>query len=44
MNEMIASELGVAKEDILGKDLFLVNRQPGTIWATGTSLFQAPSW
>ena len=29
---MIAKELGVAVEDILGKDLFLVNRQPGTIW------------
>ena len=28
---MIAKELGVAAEDILGKDLFLVNRQPGTI-------------
>ena len=39
---MIASELGVAKEDILGKDLFLVNRQPGTIWGYGDEFISSP--
>ena len=41
-DEMIASELGVAKEDILGKDLFLVNRQPGTIWGYGDEFISSP--
>ncbi len=31
-DEMVASELGVAKEDILAKDLFLVNRETGRVW------------
>ena len=31
-NQMVADELGVKAEDILGKDLFLVNRQKPSIW------------
>ena len=31
-DDMIAKELGVQKEQILGRDLFLVNRQKGVIW------------
>ena len=31
-NQMIADELGVHAEDILGKDLYLVNRQKPVIW------------
>ena len=29
---LIAKAAGVKEEDILGHDLFLYNRQPGTIW------------
>ena len=39
---MIAKELGVAVEDILGKDLFLVNRQPGTIWGYADEFVSSP--
>ena len=39
---MIAKELGVAAEDILGKDLFLVNRQPGTIWGYADEFVSSP--
>ena len=39
---MIAKELGVAAEDILGKDLFLVNRQPGTIWGYADEFISSP--
>lgn len=31
-DQMVANELGVKVEDILGKDLFLVNRQKPVIW------------
>lgn len=31
-DQMIAQELGVEVSDILGKDLFLVNRQKGLVW------------
>jgi aspartyl aminopeptidase len=31
-DEMIAEQLGVKKEDVLAKDLFLVNRQQGVVW------------
>ncbi|QWT17806.1 M18 family aminopeptidase [Collinsella sp. zg1085] len=30
--QLVADAVGVAPEDVLGSDLFLVNRQPGCIW------------
>lgn len=39
---MIAKELGVAPEDILGKDLFLVNRQQGVIWGLENEFISTP--
>ena len=30
--ELLAGEAGVRREDILGHDLFLYNRMPGTVW------------
>ena len=32
--KLIAEEAGVDREDILGHDLFLYNRMPGTLWGT----------
>ncbi len=32
LKKLIASELGVKEEDILGSDLFLYNRMNGTVW------------
>lgn len=31
-NDLLANELGCAKEDILGHDLFVYNRDKGTVW------------
>jgi aspartyl aminopeptidase len=39
---VIAEELGVAAENILGRDLFLVNRQPGTIWGYAGEFISSP--
>ncbi|MDO4305881.1 MAG: M18 family aminopeptidase [Eubacteriales bacterium] len=39
--EMIAKEAGVRKEEILGHDLFLYNRVPGTIWGAGKEFLSA---
>ncbi len=39
---MIAKELGVAAGDILGKDLFLVNRQNGSIWGYADEFISSP--
>ena len=33
--ELVAREVGVAAEDILGSDLYVYNRMPGTIWGAG---------
>lgn len=41
-DKMIASELGVAPEQILGKDLFLVNRQPPVIWGYKDEFVSTP--
>ena len=39
---MIAKEAGVAEEDILGADLFLYNRQPGTVWGAAEQYVSSP--
>lgn len=41
-DQMIADELHVQKEDILGKDLFLVNRQKGAIWGYKDEFISSP--
>ena len=37
-----AEEAGVAPEQIVGADLFLYNRMPGTVWGEGDCYFSAP--
>lgn len=41
-DQMIADELGVKQEDILAKDLFLVNRQRQTIWGCRNEFVSTP--
>lgn len=41
-DRMIADELGVEPEDILGKDLFLVNRQKPVLWGVENEFISAP--
>ena len=41
-DKLIAAELGVEPADILGKDLFLVNRQPGRVWGAENEFLSAP--
>ncbi|MGM9948416.1 M18 family aminopeptidase [Floccifex sp.] len=41
-NQMIADELGVEVKDILGKDLFLVNRQKPVIWGYKDEFVSTP--
>ncbi|WP_314862203.1 M18 family aminopeptidase [Stomatobaculum longum] len=40
--DCIAEEAGVAPEQIVGADLFLYNRMPGTVWGEGDCYFSAP--
>ncbi len=39
---MIAGEAGVAPEQIIGSDLFLYNRTPGTAWGAENEFISAP--
>ena len=39
---LIAETAGVKKEEILGTDLFLYNRVPGTIWGASREFFSSP--
>lgn len=39
---LLAREAGVREEDILGHDLFLYNRTPGTIWGAGKEFISSP--
>lgn len=39
--KMVAEEAEVKEEDILGHDLFLYNRMPGTIWGAGREFISA---
>lgn len=41
-DKMIASELGIKPEQILGKDLFLVNRQAPSIWGYKDEFVSTP--
>ena len=38
----VAEAAGVKPEDIVGSDLFLYNRMPGTVWGEGDCYFSAP--
>ena len=40
--QIVADELGVKAEDILGKDLFLVNRQKGLVWGLENEFVSSP--
>ena len=40
--KMVADEAGCAAEDILGNDLFLYNRMPGTEWGEANEFISAP--
>ena len=37
--KLVAEAAGVHEEDILGHDLFLYSRMPGTIWGAGNEFF-----
>ena len=41
-DKMVADELGIKAEDILGKDLFLVNRQKGLVWGLENEFVSSP--
>ena len=41
-DKMVADELDVKAEDILGKDLFLVNRQKGLVWGLENEFVSSP--
>ena len=41
-NAFVAAELGVAEEDIAAQDLYLVNRQAGTVWGVEREFVSAP--
>ncbi|WP_350455092.1 M18 family aminopeptidase [Slackia heliotrinireducens] len=40
--QMVAGELGVAPDDVLGFDLFLVNHQPASVWGWADEFVSAP--
>lgn len=42
MRELIAGAAGVSPEDILGDDLFLVNRQKGCFWGASEEFIASP--
>ncbi len=42
MRELAAEAAGVSTEDILGDDLFLVNRQKGTFWGASEEFIASP--
>lgn len=41
LNDVVAKELGVKKEDILDSDLFLTNRVKGTLWGANNEFIAA---
>lgn len=41
LNDVVAEELGVKKEDILDSDLFLTNRVKGTLWGANNEFIAA---
>lgn len=42
LDELIAAELGVEPAQILARDLFLVNRQPGRVWGAAQEFISTP--
>ena len=42
LDELLAAELGVEPEQILARDLFLVNRQPGRVWGAAQEFVSVP--
>ena len=42
LEEMIARELDIEKEQILSSDLFLYNRTPGSLWGAGMEYVSSP--
>ncbi|WP_229772133.1 M18 family aminopeptidase [Olsenella porci] len=42
VDRLIAGELGVEPHDVLGRDLFLVNRQPGCVWGAASEFVSSP--
>lgn len=42
LKAMLASELGVRKEDVYGLDLFLYNRMQPTVWGAESEFFSGP--
>ena len=41
-DEMIARAVGARAEDIMGRNLFLVNHQPGTVWGAADEFISSP--
>ncbi len=39
--DIVAREVGIAKEDILGQDLYLYNRQAGSVWGANQEYISA---
>ena len=42
LNQLIAKEAGCAEEDLLGSDLYVYNRTPGSIFGVNEEFFAAP--
>ena len=42
LDELLARELGVSAGQILARDLFLVNRQPGRVWGEAQEFVSSP--
>ena len=41
-DQMVADDLGVEREDVLARDLFLYNRQPSVVWGAAGEFLSAP--
>ncbi len=39
---LVAKELGIPEESIVGSDLYVINRMPGTLWGAEEEFFSAP--
>lgn len=42
LRRLVAEAAGVLPEEIVGSDLFVYNRMPGTVWGTDEEFFSAP--
>ena len=41
-DQMVADDLGVERDDVLARDLFLYNRQPSVVWGASGEFLSAP--